>query len=311
MTVVYVTRRIASYLLPIVALITPDSIRSQSIPAPDSLARIVSMGFPARYHWYAGGLVGSDRRTREAEASGQALLGFYRDKVQPAAGILGFGVEGYAGRISGKGSGGMRALITVRALRLALGEDFSFSDGIHDFIIRLDDPIVRGGLFRTGAQLRFEWLPGRHNSYNFGLTVPLFQPWAGKTRPIRQTYRLPPVPAAQSAQPASTDRDDPPGSLPPAAGAAFIRARSAALRFDNFTPPLPNVSSSEEFHGTLARGKQVMETRDSEFPNGHTYGAEVAYYHRQLTLAFAGALMKPYAVADSVTARARYYSIRF
>ena len=53
----------------------------------------------------------------------------------------------------------------------------------HDFILRFEDPILRGGFFRTGSQMRFEWLPGRHHSYYFGLTVPLFQPWAGKTRP--------------------------------------------------------------------------------------------------------------------------------
>lgn len=262
------------------------------------------MGFPTRYHWYAGGSVGSDRRDREAEVAGSAVAGFYHDLKQPASGILGFALEGYAGRISGANDGGMRALLTVRAIRFALGEDFSFKDGTHDFMLRYEDPILRGGFFRTGSMMRFEWLPGRHNSYNIGLTFPLFQPWAGKTRPFRHTYPVPPkvsvarnVPTPLVGHALAASRAD----------AALGRAQAAALRFDNLTTALPDVGSPEKFAQRLSIAKRVMQIRDSDFPDGHIYTAEVSYYHRQLGVAFAAALGSETVTAatDSVTAQAR------
>jgi hypothetical protein len=305
-TVVYVTRRIASYLLPIVALITPVSVRGQSNPSPDSLTPIVSMGFPTRYHWYLGGMVGSDRRNREAEVASNAVAGFYRDLMQPTSGILGFSLEGYAGSIGGEGNGGMRAFLTSRAIRFALGEDFSFSDGTHNFIIRFEDPILRGGFFRTGSLMRFEWLPGRHHSYNIGLTIPLFQPWAGKTRPAHFDYRVPPAstavpPAAAQSVPARR------AFVAPAADAALARARSAALRIDGLTTAFPDAKNAQDMLQKLSLAKRVMQIRDADFPTGHTYNAEVDYYHRQIGLAFAAALGsdRTTATTDSLTAHAR------
>ena len=206
-------------------IVGPGIAVGQTGAPPDSLAPITSMGFPARYHWYAGGLIGSDRRTRDAEVAGEALVGMYRDLKQPSAGMLGYAVEGYAGKLSGEGDGGMRALATIRALRLALGEDFSFRDGTHDFIMRFEDPILRGGFFRTGSQMRIEWIPGRHNSYYFGLTVPVFQPWAGKTRPAHFAYGVPSTPSGAKPSPR------PPIKRPPATAeiaAILTRARSSA-----------------------------------------------------------------------------------
>src|SRR6186997_2096882 len=43
-------------------IVGPGIVAGQTGTPPDSLAPITSMGFPTRYHWYAGGLLGSDRR---------------------------------------------------------------------------------------------------------------------------------------------------------------------------------------------------------------------------------------------------------
>ncbi len=272
---------------------------------PDPLAPITSMGFPTRYHWYAGGLVGSDRRVEgDAGVAGEALVGMYRDFKQPAAGILGFAVEGYTGKFAGEGDGGMRALVTIRALRLALGEDFSFRDGTHDFILRFEDPILRGGFFRTGSQMRFEWLPGRHHSYYFGLTIPLFQPWAGKTRPRSLSYRVPPTPLDASAPPRyPADHAGP----PPDVVAILARARASAMKIDFLTTPLTNSRSTSEFTEKAVTLRRSMEVRNADFPDGHTYAGEVAYYHRQIDLAFASALgVEPGSpAADTVAVQAR------
>jgi len=282
----------------------PGIAAGQIEAPPDSLAPITSMGFPTRYHWYAGGLVGSDRRTQHAEVAGEALVGVYRDLVQPSAGILGFAVEGYAGKMAGEGDGGMRALLTVRAMRLAFGEDFSFRDGTHDFILRFEDPILRGGFFRTGSQMRFEWLPGRRHSYYFGLTIPLFQPWAGKTRPAHFAYRVPPPLPGTSAPTQYPIRK---ATAAPEIAAIMARARASAMRIDFLTTPLTNAPTTAEFTEKAVTLRRGMEVRSADFPDGHTYAAEVAYYHRQIDLAFATALgVQPGSTAaDTVAAQAR------
>ena len=282
----------------------PGIAVGQTQAPPDSLAAITSMGFPTRYHWYAGGLVGSDRRTQQAEVAGEALLGVYRDLKQPSAGMLGYAVEGYAGKMAGEGDGGMRALLTIRALRLALGEDFSFRDGTHDFIMRFEDPVLRGGFFRTGSQLRLEWLPGRHHSYYFGLTIPLFQPWAGKTRPAHFAYSVPRQPSRAKASPRTPiERPAPTADM----AAILTRARVSALRIDWLTTPLTNARTKSEFTEKVVMARRSMEARDTDFPEGHTYNAEVENYHRQMGLAFAAALGTEVRApdADSVTAHAR------
>jgi hypothetical protein len=286
-------------------IVGPGIAAGQTGGPLDSLAPITSMGFPTRYHWYAGGLVGSDRRVPgNAEVAGEGLVGMYRDFKQPSAGMLGYAVEGYAGKLAGEGDGGMRALVTIRALRLALGEDFSFRDGTHDFIIRFEDPILRGGFFRTGSQMRFEWLPGRHHSYYFGLTVPLFQPWAGKTRPTRFAYRVPPTTPSESALPHYPIKQ---GTAAPEIAAIMARARAAAMRIDFLTTPLTNSRTPTEFTEKAVTLRRGMEARSADFPEGHTYAAEVAYYHRQIDLAFASALgVEPGSpAADTVAVQAR------
>jgi hypothetical protein len=283
----------------------PGIAMAHAQATPDSLAPITSMGFPTRYHWYAGGLVGSDRRTQNAEVAGEGLVGVYRDLKQPSAGMLGYAVEGYAGKMAGEGDGGMRALLTIRALRLAFGEDFSFRDGSHDFIMRFEDPIFRGGFFRTGSQMRFEWLPGRHHSYYIGVTVPLFQPWAGKSRLPHFAYSVPPA-GPSGATPAPRPKvERRPASAEIAA--MLTRARISALRIDWLTTPLTNARTKSEFTEKVVMARRSMEARDADFPEGHTYKSEVENYHRQMGLAFAAALGVEAGnpVADSVTAQAR------
>jgi hypothetical protein len=79
-------------------------------------------------------------------------------------------------------NGGVRALAELRGLFLKAGVDYDFQRDDASFILSLTVPLRRGGILGHGTHLRVDWLPGRGNSWNFGLQVPL-EPHMGQTRP--------------------------------------------------------------------------------------------------------------------------------
>ena len=102
--------------------------------------------------------------------------------------IVGMGVsgEGYLGGysgVSGVTAASARSL-ELRSLYLKAGVDYDFQREDTSFILSLTVPLRRGGILGHGTHFRVDWLPGRGNSWNFGLQIPL-EPHMGKTRPAR------------------------------------------------------------------------------------------------------------------------------
>lgn len=143
--------------------------------------RIESMGLPPLWKPYAGAMLDLDFQDG-TEVGGELLGGVYRDLTNPVIG-LGAAGEVYGRVVGGDADGGARLMGVVGPFGLKLGGDVSFTEGDVDFLLSLDVPLRRGGLFGRGDFLRIDYFPGRDHSVNVGLTIPLGQPWMGKTRP--------------------------------------------------------------------------------------------------------------------------------
>ena len=173
-------------------LARPCTAAAQSVGAsPDPLALVRSMGKPPAWKPFTGGYYGLDSTAAEKKHGGGAFFGVYKD-LMPS--IVGMGVsgEGYVGGYSGVSgvNGGVRALAELRGLHLKTGVDYDFQRDDTSFILSLTVPLRRGGIFGHGTHVRVDWLPGRGNSWNFGVQVPL-EPHMGKTRPRHTDVALP------------------------------------------------------------------------------------------------------------------------
>ena len=161
----------------------PAGARAQPAPSPaDPLVPPRSLGKPLVWKPFVGGYFGLDRSGDENLSGGGALVGVYKDLMPSIVGIGASG-EAYLGGYSGLAgvNGGVRALAELRSLLLKVGVDYDLQREDASFILSLTVPLRRGGILGHGTQLRVDWLPGRGNSWNFGLQVPL-EPNMGKTR---------------------------------------------------------------------------------------------------------------------------------
>ncbi|HEU4641138.1 MAG TPA: hypothetical protein VFS44_01700 [Gemmatimonadaceae bacterium] len=272
--------------------------RAQTVPRSegDSLAPIVSMGQPSPYYPYAGVVGGWDRRAGGSRGAARLVVGVDRGLIQPVVGVLGIAAEGYVGTVGGAADGGARLLATARVLRLGVGSDVSFTGRRASFVLTITEPVRRGGVFGGGSELRLEWLrrAGR-SSWAFGATLPLLQPWAGRTRP-HDTDVHPPanVPARARRAPGSDDAR---------AEQAIARLRRAALAIDVLTTPAFR-PRSRGWLRDMRRAAARMSERDADYPRGHSFPIEIDAYHRALVAAFA-AVAPGTARGAAVAARAR------
>ena len=243
--------------------------------------RIESMGLPPVWKPYAGAMLDLDFRDG-TDVGGELLGGVYRDLTNPVIG-LGAAGEIYGRVVGGDADGGARLMGVVGPFGLKLGGDVSFTEGDVDFLLSLDVPLRRGGLLGRGGFFRVDYFPGRDHSVNVGLTIPLGQPWMGKTRPSRDNVRLPRAkgPKAPAFQPE------------PDLIEALDRVRHAAGWIKQFTTPFidydahSDEAAMELFGEKVALFEEHLRSRDALYPGGHNFEAEIRVYHRELERAFA------------------------
>lgn len=104
--------------------------------------------------------------------------------INPVTGLLGAAAEGFVGAHS---SIGARLLVESKALALSGGVDVSSNAHSIAPVFSYQTALRRGGLIGGGSMLRLDWLPTRSQSVAVGISVPLFRPLAGRTRP-RETH---------------------------------------------------------------------------------------------------------------------------
>jgi hypothetical protein len=259
---------------------------AQGQPAPEAGEPIKSMGQPSKWEFYLAPMALYDGDLDKW--GGQLTGGLWRYLMNPNFGI-GLAGEGYLGAVDSETDSGVRALAGVKMFFLQAGIDYSFRRDELDAIIRLEFPLRRGGLFGRGGKFRVDWLPGRDDFFNFGLTFPFGQPYKGKTRTKHDRVTLPPLPPEK---PVISEEI----ALASKLGPILDQARHAASWMNKYTTPFfdQDLSKGEDelasFRQKVLSFKAHLNLADDQYPEGHTPYAETLAYHRAIDQAFTMAL---------------------
>ena len=264
-----------------IALARPGAAWGQAAEGTkDPLAPVHSMGKPLVWKPFAGGYYGLDGTENDTKSGGGAYLGVYKDLLPSIVGI-GASAEGYVGGYSGLAgvNGGARALLELRSLHLKAGVDYDVQRENTSFILSLTLPLRRGGILGRGTHFRADWLPGRGNSWNFGLQIPL-EPHMGKTRPRATDSPLP-----RGTKPAAP-------ALAPPVVAAMGEVRKAARQATTLNAMFwrdhrsDRLKSLETSRAEIREFKSQLGQTDALRPRGLRMENEVRILHDQLDLAF-------------------------
>jgi hypothetical protein len=148
-----------------------------------------SIGQPAKWHW-SGGVGAGGWFEGPNEFMARVEAGAQRDLLAPDLGLIAAGFEGFLGYRGSQPGAGLRALLISGYLGGAVGAEYDMDRGRLNFLVRLQSPVRRGGLFGSGGQIRLNWYPTETHSFTLGLAHPLGQPRAGKTRPLQEKIEV-------------------------------------------------------------------------------------------------------------------------
>jgi hypothetical protein len=213
------------------------------------------MGQPAKIQLHGAllGIAGSD-------AGARALVGAHKAFFNPVSGALGVTAEGFVQQ-GDETSAGLRLLATSRVIGLSAGlEQTLIGDQGLGLAFSWQTAIRRGGILRHGTLLRFDWMPRGDGMYGVGISVPIDQKFAGRTRERVTAIRVNHAPETAPV---------PAKLLDPAASTALIRAEQAAMQIAGFT----NLYTRQAERMIL-----TAPTRD--------YPAVMTQYHESITEAF-------------------------
>jgi hypothetical protein len=250
---------------------------------PERGEPIRSMSFPQVWKPHLGVMLDWNRLGDDSAVGPELAGGLYRDLGNPAYAALGLVGEGYVNRVEGVTDGGARLFLACPFFALQLGGDYSYQRDKIDFALSLTPAVSRGGPLGLGGHVRFDWIPSRNHSFRFGLSVPIGQRWMGRTRPDTDHVSLPRAPHAAPSV------FDPDAELLH----TLQRVEYAADWINRFTTPFFDQSDGTDeshiagFLEAMARFKDHIALRDDVYPEGHSFPAEIAVYHRELERAFA------------------------
>jgi hypothetical protein len=199
-------------------------------------------------------------------------VGMHRPITHPVVGLFGLTGEAYA-RVDHGIDPGLRALATSRAIGLSAGIDWD-GDRRLATMLSFQAAIRRGGLLGRGTMLRVDWLPA-HEDVAIGLTVPVAQRFAGRTR-CRDTE----VDEAMAA-----DRRTPfIGTIPASAETAMQQvARSATmiLAYTNlFAEDTARVRFGDSYTTATRSYREALEEAFRIAANNITLGEGIAHRAR-------------------------------
>ena len=250
--------------LALLLLHVPAPAVAQSDRRAEDGGRTYALGMPPVWKGHAGGMAGSYRPNDVDALNVLFHAGVSRDLFSPIAGIARVGLEGYGGlRGADQGDAGARALFSIPSLHVGAGADYNFIDEDWSALIRLEIPFRRSGVFGRGTQVRFDWLPGRSNTFAVGINEPLWGRNIGKTRPQRDSFELEHPPIERLAMPEGAA----------AFGEPIDQLRHSAVWITELSMPLLDhggANAAEAYAGAVARVQEHFARRDGRFPDGHT-----------------------------------------
>jgi len=242
-----------SVRLSTLALVAALPLAAQSPPAP-----VFSIGQPPvwQHHVVAQGTLLSGRDARGAALAYGVFRPISRppsNAFNPVLGVVGVTLEGFA-TVAEHGDAGIRGMVTSQMLATSIGADWDMRNQTVDAILSWQSAIRRGGLLGRGSMLRVDWIPKRHNIVRAGVTAPLFQPLAGRTRPRRTSVTLP------GAEPAPAEARLP---LPPVAQqharAIEASARIVAAYSDLYRDRDVRASRASGYREAMARLRTALD----------------------------------------------------
>jgi hypothetical protein len=239
-----------------------------------------ALGLPPIYKGHAGFEMQWYYPGDHGQLGGLGSLGLHRDFGSPVVGIAALGVEAYGGWRASKLDGGGRALFTIPSFGISTGVDYNLLDEDLHFLLQLDLPIRRSGVFGRGSVVSLRWLPARGQTWGAGVTVPLWGSNVGKTRPQRDHVRLDER-KPKRFELAQTD---------PELVELLNTMRERAQWIARLSQPFSEYSGGdpvEAMEPTLTELKEHMAQTDAQFPHGHTISEEIRIYHESLERAFA------------------------
>jgi hypothetical protein len=263
---------ICSILLPLPA---------QTDRPPEKGGQIFQLNMPPIYKGHAGATFGWHRthnKTDELRVLFHA--GVMKDLLSPITGIAAIGLEGYGGfRGSKEADGGGRALLTIPTFHLTSAADYNIPDDKFSYLLRLEIPFRRSGIFGRGSEVRFEWITGRDNTFSAGINVPLWGRNIGETRPQQDAVELekPPIERVEVT------------SRPNGMDEVLNHMKEGAHWITKLVTPLLDHGGAEPtkaYAEEVEELKQHITTVDSRFPNGHTLQEEVRLFHQEMERAF-------------------------
>ena len=180
---------------------TADSTTARSRPAPPS--PVLSIGQPPI--WRQQLSAQATAYTQDGRAGATLSYGVFHsfnkppiEAFNPLLGVIGGTFEGY-GSVAGLWDAGLRAMATSRLLATSLGADWDIRHGRLNTIVSWQSALRRSGILGHGSEVRVDWIPAREQTVRFGITVPTFQPLAGRTRPRATTVTLPNPPEPRTS----------------------------------------------------------------------------------------------------------------
>lgn len=258
--------------------------------AEDEGETIYSMGVPSRYEFSIGPMFVIDQQQDETRYGGQIYANLYRHIKSPIFG-LGIAGEGYFQYLDDdEMDGGARLFGAIRPIFLSAGVDYAIKEESFDFILSLNLPLRRSGLFGNGSMLRADWIPGRDHTFNIGINIPIGEPFFGKARPKSAKAHLPKAPRSSFSSKTVSFSAELQQSLDALSHAAEWMNRYTTPYFDQ--AKVGDEKTNNSFMKALKFLRAHLELKDEYYPEGHSFPAEIAMYHRMFNLAFAQVLAK-------------------
>jgi hypothetical protein len=144
---------------------------------------IASLGQPPRWLWQASFSTGVWFEGPGSQLMVRAAAASYHDLIGASVGVAQVGGEGFIGLKDTDADGGLRAIFRIPFIGVGAGAEYDFLDADLNFLVTAQTPVLRGGILAHGGMLRLDWYPTESGGFTLGITVPLWNRFAGRGRP--------------------------------------------------------------------------------------------------------------------------------